>query len=113
MAEYNATLKVPACWRTLINVEFPASLAGITSEKHCTGVADPLPHYDDQRNVDHVFENGAHFRLTLASGQGNYYGGVDLYAPTAEETEIVEAFCSNYRIRLAGDSYYVNIQWVG
>lgn len=111
--KYSATVKVPACWRDLIQVVFPEDLAGITSEKHQKGNADPEPHYDDARRVGGRFENGADFSVELCSGQGNYYGGVSIYQGGEEVfNDFLEDF-DNFPIRvdIDGATYELHLEW--
>lgn len=108
-----ATVKVPACWRDLIRKIFPEDLAGITSEKHQKGNADPEPHYDDARRIDGKFENGAEFSIELCSGQSNYYGGVSIYQGGEEVyNDFLEDFDNlPTPVDIDGTIYELVIEW--
>jgi len=111
--KHEATLQVPACWKELIKVEFPEDLVGITSEKQCTGIDDPKPHYDDDRCVHFAFSDGMVFALSLLSGQHNYYGKF-WWAKKLSSFQLqeMETFDSEYHYFCFGDEYHVKINWI-
>lgn len=104
-----AIVKVPACWRKLIDVVFPDNLEGITSEKDQKGNADPEPHYDDTRRIEGRFPNNEHFSLMLCSGQGNYWGG---WSIGEVESEPLESWPEPVETEIDGVAYVLAIEWV-
>ena len=90
------TVQLPTCWKKLIDVTFPSDLAGVLGEKaDHWGIADPRPHYDDCRDIEGTFgETRYTYRIYLASGQSNYYGGLDLFKNglKIDEGEPMESF---------------------
>ena len=111
--KYEATLRVPACWKKLIQVEFPEDLVGIKSEKQRTQIDDPEPYYDDDRCVASVFPDGTSFSIAIMSGQGNYYGKYwwEKRMSTFQLQE-VDSFCTEYHYFCAGDEYHIKIDWI-
>jgi len=112
--EFVAKVKVPACWKKLIDVVFPDDLEGITSEKYQNGIADPEPHYDDHRTIDGSFEDGAEFTLALSSGQGNYYGDFSVWknGQRLTDDEPLEQFDHVEFTLEDGTSYALEIEWI-
>lgn len=122
-------VKVPRCWKRLIGTVFERSDNGyvvaetvhpVTSEQNQKGDDDPEPHYDDSRFVLGSTEDGGIIELDLASGQGNYYGGVvihngkgeviydeDLGDPM-ENLDDEQEFVGE-----DGNTYLIAIQWEG
>jgi hypothetical protein len=108
-----AKVRLPKCWKTLVDMAFPQDLKGILSEKTAhTGVADPKPHYDDVRRVEGRFPNGAEFTLELCSGQANYFGGLSvLKRGRWINSEVLESF-NDLTVEDGNDTYEVEVDWV-
>lgn len=115
--KYTAKIRLPKCWKHLVEVVFPQDLKGILSEKtDHTGVADPKPHYDDARMVSGPFPNGAIFNLSLCSGQGNYFGNLFIFETRfGERREICDDVLENFNALTVEDgdnTYEIKIKWV-
>lgn len=114
--KHETTVKLPRCWSKLVSVVFPDDLAGITSEKHQKGNADPDPHYDDNRRVVGHFPNGAEYEIAISSGQSNYWGGFNVMTPATVYLvgEPLEDFGDEVKVtdEKSGDVYVAHIEWV-
>jgi len=105
-----AKVKVPKCWRDLIQTEFPDDLSGILSEKtDHTGDGDPKPHYDDTRKISGEFRNGIDFSIMLCSGQHNYWGG---FTVGEYDSDILETFPDVLETKLDGVQYEIEVDWI-
>jgi hypothetical protein len=121
MKTLETNVRVPTCWKRLINEVFPEDLAGITSEKHLKGVDDLESHYDDCRVICGSFENGTTFQLQLCSGQGNYWGSLVMDGPDdlpIIEDEVLESWTDGPENTLTlddgkGVQYVIHIEWYG
>ena len=131
MKKIRTTVRVPRCWNDFLRiVEF--DLTKVTSEKHTNGFDDPNPHYDDVREIAGTFPDGATFRLTLCSGQGNYYGGLDIHKRiegqtvadqlyATDEGNVIEHFTSMIEAEVSEGPtrdwepvcYILDIEWIG
>ena len=87
------TIKVPRCWKRLIETLFQDGAEGlvevksgrtVTSELHLKGNDDPDAHYDDSRCVLGRTKCGGTIDLDLCSGQSNYYGGITIHDSEGE-----------------------------
>jgi len=111
--KHTAKVRLPECWKRLVDVVFSDDLKGILSEKtDHTGVADPKPHYDDARRVVGKFHNGAEFSLELCSGQGNYYGGLSIIDGDREYSNVLEDFSALEVEMEDGHIYEIEVEWV-
>lgn len=113
----DVSISLPAVWKKLIQIEFPDDLADIYSEKEGhTGNFDEKPHYDDTRSVAAIAKNGCKVEVTLASGQANYYGVINIYPPDSGslfyESEPLDAFGNKIEVTLDEVHYTINIDWV-
>jgi len=111
------TVRLPECWKRLVETVFPEGLSGILGEKtDHLGVADPKPHYDDCREVSGRFLSiGAGFRLTLHSGQHNYYGSLlieDVNLAVIYE-DLLESLGNAIEVKAGdGETYVIGIEWI-
>ena len=81
------TIRLPACWKRLAGLDFETKddrlvVRGtdhpVLSEKDDhTGIADPKPHYDDDRVAQATLDDGSTLTVGLCSGQDNYYASVN------------------------------------
>ena len=113
MLTFYSQIKLPKCWKDLITTDFPLDLHGVTSEKHLKGNADPLPHYDDVREIRGDFAGGYQACVTLCSGQSNYYGWLSLAdhnGCSVYEAEL-ESF-DDLSMEVDGVTYEVTAEWV-
>lgn len=111
---FTATVKVPKCWKTLIGVD---DLEGAQDAKwHRSGLTDPDPYYDDNREVMGVFDNGDTFILSLSSGQSNYFGGMTIYRMGSGDeiySEVWEFFDEVAdEILVGNDTYLLKYEWI-
>ena len=84
-------IHLPRCWKRLVSTVFKGSpLMGyyvtlngkkqvVKSESYQRGNDDPMPYYDDGRNIERGLPDGKVLSLDLTSGQSNYYAGALLY----------------------------------
>ena len=112
-----ATIKVPLCWKTLIDVEFEGGLANVQDAKwHRVGIEDPNPFYDDNREISVTFDNGDVGILTLSSGQSNYFGGMMIHRKGDGEeiyNEVWEFFDEVAdEIVVGSDTYLLKYEWI-
>lgn len=79
MTTLHTDITVPECWKELLDAYFPDGLEGMTSgDRKQTAPNDPTPYYDDFRQLAYKLADGTTLRLTLASGQENYYAGFSI-----------------------------------
>lgn len=124
--KHEATIQIPKCWNHLINEVFYRSEADgnlytettnkLVTSCNCLAdddIADPDPHYDDYREVHTTFLNGVLARLSLSSGQNNYYGGLALeknggllYCSEGEE----ESFHETMNVEIGDDTYVLTVK---
>jgi len=112
-----ATAIVPKCWQTLIDVAFEDGLANIQDAKwHRSGIEDPNPYYDDDREISVKFDNGDAGILTLSNGQSNYFGGFTIYrkGDGAEIYHEIWEFFDDVadEIVVGSDTYLLKYEWI-
>lgn len=125
-------LRVPACWRRLIGIEF-AREGGpgsdlmhdgkvVLSSNHAKGNYDPDPYYDDTRIVTGYGMSGTSgegfiAELHLCSGQSNYWAEAYIYDQEHElivETEPWESVDDKNEVISAntGETYILEVEWI-
>ena len=107
------TIRIPKCWKDLVQVEFPEDLNGIEDgDRRVVVTDDPKPYYDDARCISINLDGTRTFTLNLMSGQGNYFGGYifDDIDDTLE-SEPLEAF-TDVEETFGGTEYRIKIEWV-
>ncbi len=86
-------IPVPACWQTLLDIEeFDLDSMEPGDRGPPIPLWHPKPFYDDQRLYVHELEDGLYARISLMSGQVNYYVIVDLTNHEREDlTDYIES----------------------
>jgi len=98
-------VKLPRCWNDLVSVQFdegrgphvrcavdrPIMYEGepVVSGENRVLDSDPRPYYDDSRGRSQRNAEGWVIEVYLLSGQSNYWGHANIYAPNGEH--IVES----------------------
>ena len=109
-----ATIKVPLCWKTLININ---DLSDAKDARwHRVGIEDPDPFYDDDREISIKFDNGDVGILNLSSNQSNYFGGLGIWGKGDGE-EIYGEFWEFFdevadEIVVGEDTYLLKYEWI-
>jgi hypothetical protein len=128
-------IKVPRCWKRLIEIMFTdghikgrspqaaARLAPYPEKSGPAAVDDPECYYDDSRSVQGSTKGGGTVVFDLCSGQENYYGGMTIH--NAEGLVVYETGSSpDYEVwsqihdeeELVGEDgniYVITIDWYG
>ena len=71
--ELEAFVRVPAGWAGLLDFDLEGYEARDVQKGPAGAVDTDIPYYDDNRTVEQDLPFGQRVRLTLASGQDNYY----------------------------------------
>lgn len=123
--KHRATIKIPRCWKRLVQEVFEETDGGlivegtdrkVRSEKTPHRNESPEAFYDDCRTVAALFPNGMAIDIDLCSGQGNYYGGVTIQDEdeVLYESEPLETFDDEMDFPADdGDTYIVKVEWTG
>jgi hypothetical protein len=135
MLTIKGTIKVPRCWKRLVQAIFgddeqqperansPEAAARIWEGEVKSGpVANdiPEPHYDDSRTVLGRTEEGGTIELDLCSGQYNYYGGCTIHDADGNvvyETGMGDAWDEFHDeeelVGEDGNTYVIKFEWEG
>jgi hypothetical protein len=106
-------IRIPQVWTKLIEIEFEdrengvfylseGKLIPVTSERNLKGNSDPDPHYDDYRMVQ-TQSDGYTVEVSLASGQNNYFGGIEVWGKDGEwlYEDVLENF-NDFEVEIGG-----------
>ena len=125
METIKGTIKVPACWKDLVEEVFdtaPEGLVGVNSTKivldaknHRKADNDPDPYYDDARQAIGKLENDrGSVGVDLCSGQHNYYGGI--WIEDVKNDDSIEAVLEDFEDTLVVEGkdrqYVIQVEWV-
>lgn len=108
-----ATIELPACWKNLVEETFDEEDCPPKASNR-SGYSDPNPYVDDHRILGTTLPDGKDLSITLASGNENYWGTVQVHDgdELVYQTEPFHDFSDTMPVHVpGGPDYQVDIDW--